>query len=93
MAAVAMCCLLGDVAFDALRGGTIVFTEEAMAALAGALRPSWLLLAVGMVIIVVIAARNVGFKAGQWAVLIVATVALAGLSVWIIGWGDDETEA
>ena len=54
---------------------------------------SWLLLAVGMVIIVVIAARNVGFKAGQWAVLIVATVALAGLSVWIIGWGDDETEA
>jgi len=53
---------------------------------------SWLLLAVGMVVIVVIAARNVGFKAGQWAALIVATVALAGLSVWIIGWGDDETE-
>jgi len=51
---------------------------------------SWLLLALGMVVIVVIAARNVGFHAGQWAALIVATIALAGLSVWIIGWEDGE---
>ncbi|HUM68649.1 MAG TPA: uridylate kinase, partial [Chloroflexota bacterium] len=36
----------GDVAFDAVRGGTIVSTEEVMMALAAAgLRPSWLLLA------------------------------------------------
>lgn len=36
----------GDVAFDAVRGGTIVSTEEVMVALAeGGLRPSWLLLA------------------------------------------------
>jgi CHASE2 domain-containing sensor protein len=53
---------------------------------------SWLLLAVGMVIIVVIAARNVGFQAGQWAALIAATVALAGLCVWIISWEDREPE-
>lgn len=55
---------------------------------------SWLLLAVGMVAIVVVAARNVGFQAGQWAALIAATVALAGLCVWIISWedgGQDET--
>ncbi|MFQ5419215.1 MAG: isopentenyl phosphate kinase [Anaerolineae bacterium] len=37
--------IFGDVAFDEARGGTIVSTEQVMAALAGALRPSWLLLA------------------------------------------------
>ena len=35
----------GDVGFDAVRGGTIVSTEEVMMALAGEIRPSWLLLA------------------------------------------------
>jgi isopentenyl phosphate kinase len=35
----------GDVAFDSVRGGTIVSTEEVMMALVGELRPSWLLLA------------------------------------------------
>ena len=35
----------GDVAFDSVRGGTIVSTEEVMMALAGEIRPSWLLLA------------------------------------------------
>jgi len=35
----------GDVAFDHVKGGTIVSTEEVMMALAPALRPSWLLLA------------------------------------------------
>jgi K+ transporter len=55
---------------------------------------SWFVLAVGMVIIVVVAARHVGFQAGQWAALIAATVALAGLCVWIIGWedGDEDSE-
>jgi len=51
---------------------------------------SWLALAVGMVIIVVIAARNVGFTAGQWTALIGATIALAGLCVWIISWEDGD---
>lgn len=55
---------------------------------------SWFVLAVGMVIIVVFAARHVGFQAGQWAALIAATVALAGLCVWIISWedGDEDDE-
>ncbi|HFE66293.1 MAG TPA: isopentenyl phosphate kinase family protein [Chloroflexi bacterium] len=35
----------GDVAFDTVRGGTIVSTEEVMMALVETLRPSWLLLA------------------------------------------------
>jgi hypothetical protein len=50
---------------------------------------SWVLLAVGMVVIVVLAARNVGFTPSQWAAVIVATILLAGLCVWIISWEDD----
>ena len=51
---------------------------------------SWLVLAVGMVIILVWSAWNVGLLAGQWIALIVATIGLAGLCVWIIGWEDEE---
>jgi hypothetical protein len=39
-----------------------------------------------MVVIVLLAARDVGFNTGQWLALIVATVGLAGLCAWIIGW-------
>ena len=51
---------------------------------------SWFGLAVGMVAVVAVAARNVGFQAGQWAALIAATIALAGLCVWIISWEDGD---
>jgi hypothetical protein len=54
---------------------------------------SWLVLAIGMVVIVLIAARNVGFNASQWAALILATIGLAGLCVWIISWEDDKSES
>ena len=54
---------------------------------------SWLVLAIGMVIIVAIAARNVGFNASQWAALILATIGLAGLCVWIVSWEDDKSES
>ncbi len=47
---------------------------------------NWLILAVGFVIILIISARSVGFLPGQWAALIGATVALAGLCAWIISW-------
>ncbi len=47
---------------------------------------NWLILAVGMVIILIVSARSVGFLPGQWAALIGATVALAGLCAWIISW-------
>jgi protein-S-isoprenylcysteine O-methyltransferase Ste14 len=54
---------------------------------------AWLVLAVGMVAILIWAAKDVGLLAGQWTALIVSTILLAGLCVWIIGWesGDDES--
>lgn len=54
---------------------------------------AWFVLAVGMVAILAWSARDVGLEAGQWAALIVATIGLAGLCVWIIGWEEEqETE-
>ena len=53
---------------------------------------AWFVLAVGFVIILVVSAWQVGFSAGQWVALIVATIGLAGLCVWIIGWEDGEDE-
>ncbi len=47
---------------------------------------NWAVLAVGFVIILVWSARDVGFLPSQWAVLILATVALAGLCAWILSW-------
>ena len=47
---------------------------------------AWLVLAIGMVVLVVWSAKDVGLLAGQMAALIVATIGLAGLCVWIIGW-------
>ena len=50
----------------------------------------WAALAVGMVIVLLVAARIVGFTVPQWAALGAATVALAGLCVWIISWEDGD---
>ena len=52
----------------------------------------WAVLAIGMVVILVWSARDVGLLPGQWAALIVAIILLAGLCVWIISWDEsDET--
>jgi K+ transporter len=53
---------------------------------------AWIALAVGMVAILIWAAKDVGLEAGQWAALIVATILLAGLCVWIIGWNGTSAE-
>jgi len=53
---------------------------------------AWLVLAIGMVAILLWSARDVGLLPGQWAALIVATIGLAGLCIWIIGWEDGEGE-
>ena len=53
---------------------------------------AWLVLAIGMVVILLWSARDVGLLPGQWAALIVATIGLAGLCVWIIGWEDTDDE-
>lgn len=51
---------------------------------------SWVVLAIGMVIILVWSARDVGFTSSQWIALIITTILLAGACVWIIGWEDEE---
>jgi hypothetical protein len=51
---------------------------------------AWVVLAIGMVIILVFSARDVGFTGGQWTALVVTTILLAGACVWIIGWGEGE---
>lgn len=47
---------------------------------------AWLLLSLGMVVLVLYASKDVGFLPGQTLALVAATVALAGLCIWIINW-------
>ncbi len=51
---------------------------------------SWVVLAIGMVIILIWSARDVGFTGSQWTALIITTILLAGACVWIIGWEDED---
>ena len=51
---------------------------------------AWIVLAAGMVILLVIEARDVGLLASQWLALIVAAILVAGACVWIISWEDDD---
>ncbi len=51
---------------------------------------AWFVLALGMVILLVIEAREVGLQGSQWFWLIFVTVLVAGAAIWIISWGDDE---
>jgi hypothetical protein len=53
---------------------------------------AWLVLALGMVIILIWEAQDVGLEASQWFWLIVVAIIVAGLCIWIISWGDDEEE-
>lgn len=53
---------------------------------------AWFVLALGMVIILLFTARDVGLLPLQWFWLIVITVLVAGACIWIISWGDDELE-
>lgn len=47
---------------------------------------SWVVLAVAMVIMLLFAAKDVALLPSQLAAMVVATIALAGLCVWIINW-------
>ncbi|MBZ0291363.1 MAG: hypothetical protein K8L99_02240 [Anaerolineae bacterium] len=53
---------------------------------------AWIVLSLGMVILLVIEARDVGLLATQWAALVVACVLVAGACVWIISWEDADEE-
>lgn len=50
---------------------------------------AWVALSVGFVVILVWSARDVGLEPGQWIALILATIGVAGLSVWIISWEEE----
>lgn len=47
---------------------------------------SWLVLALGMVVIFLVAAQDKGLTPGQLAGMSIACILLAGLCVWIVGW-------
>jgi hypothetical protein len=51
---------------------------------------AWFVLALGMVILLLIEARDVGLETSQWFWLIVITILVAGAAIWIISWGDDD---
>jgi hypothetical protein len=51
---------------------------------------AWIVLSVGCIALLVYEARDVGLTAGNWLALIVATVAVAGLCIWIVSWEDSD---
>lgn len=53
---------------------------------------AWIILSLGMVVLLVIEARDVGLLPTQWLALIVATILVAGACVWIISWEDKDEE-
>lgn len=53
---------------------------------------AWIILALGMVILLVIEAGNVGLSPLNWLALVVATVLVAGACVWIISWEDKDED-
>jgi hypothetical protein len=53
---------------------------------------AWIVLSVGMIILLVITARDVGLLPGQWIALITACILVAGACIWIISWEDSDEE-
>ena len=53
---------------------------------------AWVVLAIGMVVILLWSAKDVGLLPTQMFALAVATILVAGLCIWIISWEDEETE-
>ncbi len=54
---------------------------------------AWIVLSLGIVILLMIEARDVGLLIGQWIALIVASVLVAGLCIWIVSWEDSDEAA
>jgi len=53
---------------------------------------AWAVLAIGMVIMLLWSSKDVGLLPTQTLALVIATIGLAGLCVWIIGWEDSDEE-
>ncbi|MBK8988047.1 MAG: hypothetical protein IPM39_18590 [Chloroflexi bacterium] len=54
---------------------------------------AWFVLALGMVLILLYEARDVGLETMQWFWLILITILVAGACIWIISWGDNDEDA
>ncbi len=54
---------------------------------------AWIVLALGMNLILVFEARDVGLEASQWFWLVVITTLVAGACIWIVSWGDKDEAA
>lgn len=54
---------------------------------------AWIVLALGMNLILIFEARDVGLEPMQWFWLILITTLVAGACIWIVSWGDDEEQA
>lgn len=54
---------------------------------------AWIVLSLGIVILLLVEARDVGLLLGQWLALIVASIAVAGLCIWIVSWEDKDEAA
>jgi hypothetical protein len=67
--------------------GTLVTFAESRPRLA-----AWFVLSLGIVILLLVEARDVGLLFGQWIALIVASVAVAGACIWIVSWEDADDE-
>jgi hypothetical protein len=53
---------------------------------------AWIVLSLGIVILLIVEARDVGLLIGQWIALIVASILVAGLCIWIVTWEDRDEE-
>ncbi|MBE2185095.1 MAG: hypothetical protein IAE89_16815 [Anaerolineae bacterium] len=51
---------------------------------------AWIILSLGMIILLVVEARDVGLLPGQWLALLAACVLVAGACIWIISWEDSD---
>ena len=51
---------------------------------------AWVVLSAGIIILLLVEARDVGLTVGNWIALIIASIIVAGLSIWIVSWEDDE---
>ena len=53
---------------------------------------AWIVLALGMNIILIVEARDVGLEGSQWFWLLLITTLVAGACIWIVSWGDDDED-
>jgi hypothetical protein len=54
---------------------------------------AWVVLALGMNLILIFEARDVGLQPSQWFWLLLITTLVAGACIWIVSWGDKDEAA